>query len=549
MAIKRTIKRFFLTLMWLGVAVAMFMVVSAAIKVQGSHVCEGYKISISGFDPKNLFTSNENIETLLKEATQSNIVGLRINSFNLPGIEDLLEQSAWVYNAELYFDNNNVLRVNITEREPLARIFTNAGTSFYIDAAGKNIPLSEKISLDVPVFTGFPVKKAFNVADSAMLQNVIATASFINNDSFWSSQVAEININSCGPDCWNMEMVPVVGNHRVGLGDGSDIVSKFHRLYLFYDQVLKRVGFDKYQKLDVQYNGQIIGERGSSTRIDSIQLRKNIEDLLHQSRKLNTLMEETPVSAFVKYDPVDSSAFEGQMAGMDSVVTKPAPTVVVENRPRAIALPVSEKKKKEGQDMNVSSVVKKDAEKKAAPEPIVKKDTRAVAAEKTHPPKAIAAKPPEEKHTDKKENARVGTPKSPVAKAPLTKVSESPAPVKPVLAKPVEKKASSKETKPATTKAPVTPEKKVEQKAFKPEPPAARHTVGTANHSPAPHKTTSPVSAEKKVAADGKKVAAPTTPSKKTNADGTKNLPAVQKKTEKKETEQKPKAIMKKIEN
>ncbi|ULT43125.1 hypothetical protein KRR40_06350 [Niabella defluvii] len=58
----------------------------------------------------------------------------------MPVIEDLLEQSSWVYNADLYFDNNNILHANVTERKPLARVFTNLGASFYIDEAAKQIP-------------------------------------------------------------------------------------------------------------------------------------------------------------------------------------------------------------------------------------------------------------------------------------------------------------------------------------------------------------------------------------------------------------------------
>ncbi len=113
-----------------------------------------------------------------------------------------------------------------------------------------------------------------NAADSVLIQNVIATASFINGDPFWNAQVAQIDIHNCGADCWTMSMIPVVGNHKVDLGDGSDIASKFHRLYLFYDQVLKRTGFDKYQKIDVQYNGQVIGVKGHYSKVDSLQLRK-----------------------------------------------------------------------------------------------------------------------------------------------------------------------------------------------------------------------------------------------------------------------------------
>lgn len=284
----------FLTLMWIAVAAGMVTIITAAMEVQNTSLCKGYEVRITGFEKDKLFTSEENIIKLLKAATKGNIKGQRISEFNLPGIEDLLEQSAWVYNAELYFDNMDILRVNVTERKPLARVFTNVGESFYIDEAGRQIPLSEKISLDVPVFTGYPNKKIMNAEDSALVQNVIATASFISTDPFWSSQVSQIDIAYNGIKGWQMEMIPVVGNHRVQLGDGSDIATRFHRLFLFYDQVLKRKGFDKYQTIDVQYNGQVIGVKENYTKIDSIQLRKNIESLLEQSRMANELISGTP---------------------------------------------------------------------------------------------------------------------------------------------------------------------------------------------------------------------------------------------------------------
>ncbi|SDD22823.1 cell division protein FtsQ [Niabella drilacis] len=298
-----------LTLMWLGVGAGMFTLIAAAMRAQDGSNCRGYEIHIRGAQGGgSLFTSEEQIVKLLKEASGGTIKGQRKSGFNLPRIEDLLEQSAWVYNAELYFDNKDILRVNVTERKPLARVFTANGQSFYMDEAGKQIPLSDKTSLDVPVFTGYPNPKVMKAADSTLLENMIAAASFINTDSFWVSQVSQIDIRKCGSDCWNMEMIPVVGNHRVDLGDGSDIASKFHRLYLFYDQVLKRTGFDKYKRIDVQYNGQVVGVRGDDSKLDSLQFRKNIEELLQQSRKANDLIEVAQVVPGLRLPAADTSA-------------------------------------------------------------------------------------------------------------------------------------------------------------------------------------------------------------------------------------------------
>ncbi|WWC82324.1 Cell division protein FtsQ [Mycovorax composti] len=311
-----------LTLMWLGVAVGMGSIISAAMRIQEEGICNGYQIKINGFREDLLFTSESQIENLLKAAANGEIKGQRMAELDLAQIEDLLEQSSWVYNADLYFDNNSVLHVDVTERKPLARVFTEEGASFYIDEAAKQIPLSDRITLDLPVFTGYPSKNTLNAVDSTLIQNVIATASFINSDPFWNAQVGQINISSCGVDCWKMEMIPVVGNHKVDLGDGSDIVSKFHRLYLFYSQVLSRTGFDKYRKIDVQYDGQVIGVKDHYTKIDSIQLRKNIEKLLQESRHTNELLEVAPQVGYDAIMPLDSlSKAEGLLEEEPEIVS------------------------------------------------------------------------------------------------------------------------------------------------------------------------------------------------------------------------------------
>ncbi|MGE9312301.1 hypothetical protein ACLOAU_11665 [Niabella sp. CJ426] len=401
---KRAIKRFFLTLMWLGVAIGMGTVITAAMRAQEAGVCNGYSIQIEGFKEGMLFTSKEQIAELLKAATKGDIKGQPKSEFNLPVIEDLLEQSAWVYNADLYFDNNNVLHANVTERKPLARVFTNLGTSFYIDEAAKQIPLSDKVSLDLPVFTGYPSKKIMNGADSALVQNVIATASFINEDPFWSAQVAQIDINNCGADCWTMSMIPVVGNHKVDLGDGTDIASKFHRLYLFYDQVLKRTGFDKYQKIDVQYNGQVIGVKGHYSKIDSMQLRKNIESLLQQSRESNEMLEVAP-SLNAALPPLDSSqameVYNVNDETEDSLLylDNDKPEILKKEAPVVVAAPKKAETKTE---------VKKDVKPfvKAAAKPAVSKPVATKTTDKKIEPKKIIkkaeVKKPETKTTSAK---------------------------------------------------------------------------------------------------------------------------------------------------
>jgi cell division protein FtsQ len=280
--------------MWLVIGGGMITLLAAAMRKQKNERCKDYTVRFKG-EQQHLFVDEKDVTKLLKTGTKGNIKGQPMSAFDLRGLEQLLEKSLWIKDAELYFDNSEILHVSVTEREPVARIFTTAGRSFYIDSDDKQMPLSDKMSAKVPVFTGFPDKKLLLKKDSALLRDVRTTATFIANNSFWLSQVSQIDIT---PE-WQFEMVPVVGNHLVKLGTAENIEKKFHRLFIFYKNVLSQAGFDKYRTIDVQYAGQVIGVKGYSTKVDSIQLRRSVEKLLQQSRELqnDSLFTVAPVIA------------------------------------------------------------------------------------------------------------------------------------------------------------------------------------------------------------------------------------------------------------
>ncbi len=276
---KTTIKKILFITVWLCIGGGMFTLLMAAITKKNRGLCKDYSITIKGGE-QNLFIDEKDVEQLLKKATNGSIKGEPVASFNLHDLEHALENNTWISKAELYFDNQDVLHVTIEEREPVARIFTTAGNSFYIDSIGSSMPLSEKLSARVPVFTGFPAKKKLNISDSLLLNDVKTIGNYIMKEPFWMSQVAQIDITADK----TFEMVPLVGNHLVKLGNGENIAAKFNRLMVFYKQVMSKTGFDKYKLIDVQYKGQVVASRyAGDPKVDSVQLRKNVEKLLRQS--------------------------------------------------------------------------------------------------------------------------------------------------------------------------------------------------------------------------------------------------------------------------
>jgi cell division protein FtsQ len=286
MDMKVNIKKLLFITLWCVIGAFAVILLGAAIKHKNNKVCQGYRIDITGPSAAGAspFMDKEELESLLKSEGAGSWQGKHILSFDLRRIEASMEKNAWIGNVELFFDNNGILRVNVSEREPVARIFTVSGNSFYIDSSGMQLPIAGRLPVELPVFTGFPGGKAhLHGADSALAIQVRRLSAYIRKNSFWAAQIAQVDITSAR----TFEMVPVMGEHLIEFGDGNDYEQKFHRLFIFYKEVLSRTGFDTYSRIDVQYAGQVIGTKkgDEATRIDSVQGMRNIQQLIRSARQ------------------------------------------------------------------------------------------------------------------------------------------------------------------------------------------------------------------------------------------------------------------------
>lgn len=307
--------------MWLTIGTGMLILLIAAMGKQKRDTCKDFVISIKSKNPGEVFLDRTQVLQLLKAATNGNIKGQSKSAIDLQRMEKLLEDNQWVKEAQLYFDNKDVLHVTVNEREPLVRIFTDAGRSFYMDEDGEIMNLSDKQIVRLPVFTGFPGKKMQASKDSALRKDIITTANYISENSFWNSQVAQVQIAESGNA--DFTIVPVVGNHTIQIGDANDIPGKFDRALMFYKQVLARSGLDKYKSIDVRFAGQVVGRKSDNPKVDSVQLRKNVQKLLDQIKEMEKLNDAdakmptaTPVRPLVS--PGDTLPHPGEMDAANS---------------------------------------------------------------------------------------------------------------------------------------------------------------------------------------------------------------------------------------
>jgi cell division protein FtsQ len=302
---------------WIVVLGGIVSLLVAANSKARARTCKGVAVSINNGGDR-IYVEKEDVLKTIEKTAHGSIVNKLTGAINLASLEKNLEANPWIRDAELYFDTKDILHVTVSERVPVARVFTTAGNSFYIDSAGYQMPLLEVFSARLPVVTDFTAAKRLKAADSVLLQETKQVVGAISADPFWSAQVGQIDIT---PDR-KFELIPVLGSHVIRLGNGNDVGAKLARLMVFYKQVMPKAGLAKYSALDVQFDGQVVAvRRGPTSAVDSIQLQKNIQELME--RKMAEQEPDDAVQPATEPAQTASGDIEEPVAATDTAAAKP----------------------------------------------------------------------------------------------------------------------------------------------------------------------------------------------------------------------------------
>lgn len=248
---------------------ATVFLLASGIRSKGTHLCKAVDITIHGVS-NNFFVDKKDILNEIAVSESANPVGKATGSFNLKKLETELEKNVWIRSAELFFDNNEILKVMVQEREPIARVFSVTGATFYIDNDLTMLPLSDKFSARLPVFTGFPSdKKVLSKTDSSLLGDVRTISLALQKDSFSMAMVEQVDIT----EQRMFDMIPKIGNQLIVFGDATGVDDKLQKLKLFYKEIMVKAGWNNYSVINVQYKNQVVAKRKGAEDIAADSLR------------------------------------------------------------------------------------------------------------------------------------------------------------------------------------------------------------------------------------------------------------------------------------
>ncbi|MCF8451288.1 MAG: hypothetical protein K9G49_15545 [Taibaiella sp.] len=250
---KISIRKILQVLLTITVAAGCIVAMVSASTIEGERPLKSLPLIHISNDRKYHFIEQKEIMNLAIYNRNIDILHTPVSRLDAHGIEQAIMKDPWVAEAQVFIDIDRAMHIYVTQRVPVARIFRKDGTSYYMDSTLHTMPLSDNYTYYTMVVTNAPDLND-DSAGIGLRKQIATLLKTINVDSFWSAQVSQVVIDSAGM----FELIPVLGNQRILFGDTSCMKEKFSNLLTFYNNVLNRIGWDKYQTIDLRFRNQVV---------------------------------------------------------------------------------------------------------------------------------------------------------------------------------------------------------------------------------------------------------------------------------------------------
>lgn len=238
-------------------ALVLFGLIAFTERMKGEVAVSAIDISIENLH-ENHFLDESDVMKLMR-LDLDNLRGAEVSKLNFSEIESRIRRSPYVADAELFSDLKGNLMVTVTLRRPVARVVQSDGPDAYIAEDGTIMPVSSKFASRVILVSGelMPrLLKAPNVYEVEEGTQLMQMLHVIRDDTFWNAQIAQVDMNSAG----RAVLYPQVGNEVIEFGTPEDLEVRFRKLKIFYKEIFPRVGWNKYKRINVEYEGQVVAE-------------------------------------------------------------------------------------------------------------------------------------------------------------------------------------------------------------------------------------------------------------------------------------------------
>ncbi|MCB9308158.1 MAG: hypothetical protein H6565_16285 [Lewinellaceae bacterium] len=241
---------------WVVFLLVVLLALFSAINRKKNSFADGVEVEVIPLAGGDKLISERDVRQALLLAFGNTLEGTELGRLEVERMERVLEQDPFVLSADAYIDQNNILHMRITQREPMLRILDINGGNYYLDRNGAKMPPSKNLAAHVLVATGniAPYTPEFQEKKKHTLKDLFNLTQALLADDFLSSFIQQIHVNSAG----EFILVPLVGDQRIELGRMRNLEDKLRRLKIFYQEGIPYAGWRKYETINLKYNGQVV---------------------------------------------------------------------------------------------------------------------------------------------------------------------------------------------------------------------------------------------------------------------------------------------------
>lgn len=240
----------------------ILIVVSAGICIglkNRNQPCKGISVEYNPNVNDTIIGIHEIIE--IAQQTADSIIGCSMNKLPKKEIITALVASPFIEKAQINFGLHGTLNIRVTQTTAIIRVINMASKHYYIDYKGNLIPTGTS-PVRLPVATGYISPKIEPIGDvfeegHELLHDLYLIAKEIGSNPFMNALTEQIYVNRDK----KYELIAKAGIKNIVLGDASNLKEKFEKLKLFYEQKLPYIDRNKYKKLDISFDNQIIAQK------------------------------------------------------------------------------------------------------------------------------------------------------------------------------------------------------------------------------------------------------------------------------------------------
>ncbi|MBO4551441.1 MAG: cell division protein FtsQ [Bacteroidaceae bacterium] len=217
-----------------------------------NRTCAGVNVEVIDSIPDAFITEEYICSVLTKNKIYPE--GMKISDINLEQIEKLMLDESHIERANCFYNSEGKLCINVVPQRPVLHVISQNGDDYYLSSTGLTMPTAN-FNVELCVATG-------NITKKFASEHLLELSKFIRDDAFWKEQIEQIHVVNRD----EIELYPRVGQHVIELGSTDNFQDKLRRLRIFYREGLDRIGWNKYKKISLAYDGQVVCTKANNNK-------------------------------------------------------------------------------------------------------------------------------------------------------------------------------------------------------------------------------------------------------------------------------------------